>query len=35
MDYKTKILPYREQEKVMDRWLKKRLQTIIPMIMNR
>lgn len=35
MDYKTKILPYREQEKVMDRWLKKRLQTIIPMVMNR
>lgn len=35
MDYKTKILPYREQEKVMDCWLKKRLQTIIPMVMNR
>lgn len=35
MDYKTKILPYREQEKVMNRWLKKRLQTIIPMVMNR
>lgn len=35
LDYKSKILPYREQERVMDRWLKKRLETILPMVMHR
>lgn len=34
-DYKKKILPYREQEKVMNRWLKKRLETVLPMVMDR
>lgn len=32
---KEKILPYRKQVEVMDRWLKKRLDTIVPMIMDR
>lgn len=32
---KEKILPYRKQVEILDRWLKKRLDTIIPMIMDR
>ncbi len=32
---KEKILPYRKQVEIMDGWLKKRLDTIIPMVMNR
>lgn len=35
LDYKKKILSYREQEKVMDAWLKKRLTTVLPMVMHR
>lgn len=32
---KEKVLPYRKQTEIIDRWLKKRLDTIIPMIMER
>lgn len=32
---KEKILPYRKQVSIIDGWLKKRLDTIIPMVMNR
>ncbi len=32
---KEKILPYRKQVEIMDRWLKQRLDKIIPMIMDR
>lgn len=32
---KEKILPYRQQSEILDRWLKKRLDTIIPMILER
>lgn len=32
---KEKILPYRQQTEILDRWLKKRLDTIIPMILER
>jgi len=35
MDLKTKILSYREQEKVRNQWLKKRLQTVLPRVMKR
>lgn len=34
-DYERKILPLREQAKVTDRWLKERLETILPEIMDR
>lgn len=34
-DLKTKILPYRDQEAVRNAWLKKRLQTVLPMVMKR
>lgn len=32
---KEKILPYRQQTELLDRWLKKRLDTVIPMILDR
>ena len=35
MILKEKILPYRKQVEIIDRWLKKRLDTIVPMIMDR
>ncbi len=32
---KKKILPYRQREQVLDGWLRKRLDTILPMVMKR
>ncbi len=34
-ELKAKIAPYRNQEKVRNTWLKKRLKTILPMVMKR
>ena len=34
-ELKAKILPYRKQEELLDSWLKKRLETILPKIMER
>jgi Xaa-Pro aminopeptidase len=34
-DLKTKILPYRNQEEIRNRWLKKRLHTVLPKVMQR
>ncbi|MFI3284987.1 MAG: M24 family metallopeptidase, partial [Erysipelotrichaceae bacterium] len=34
-ELKVKIMPYREQEKVQDKWLKTRLETILPEVMKR
>ncbi len=35
LDLKTKILPYRKQEEVLDRILKERMATILPKVMKR
>lgn len=32
---KAKILPYRQQEKILDKWLIKRLDTVLPKVMKR
>ena len=34
-EFRTKILPYREREKVMDSWLRTRLDTVLPKVMKR
>jgi len=34
-DLATKIMPYRDQERVRNAWLKKRLQTVLPRVMKR
>lgn len=34
-ELKTKILPFRSQEKIMNSWLEKRLDTILPKVMKR
>ena len=34
-EYKDVILPLREQAEVKNRWLEERLETVIPMVMNR
>lgn len=34
-DYKEAILPLREQEKIKNRWLEERLDTVMPDVMNR
>ena len=34
-ELRTKLLPYREQEKILNQWLKKRLNTILPEVMKR
>lgn len=34
-ELKTKILTYRHQERIKDAWLKKRLETVLPMVMER
>ena len=34
-DYGTKILPLREQARVMDEWLSVRLDTVLPKVMSR
>jgi Xaa-Pro aminopeptidase len=34
-ELRTKILPYRERERVMDSWLKLRLDTVLPKVMKR
>ncbi len=33
-DLKKKIIPYRQQEALHNKWLKERLETIMPMVMN-
>ena len=35
MDLTSKILPYRQQEQIRNRWLKKRLETVLPAVMKR
>ena len=34
-EFKKKILPYREQEALLDKWLVHRLDTILPVVMKR
>ena len=34
-ELKSKILPYRDREKVMDSWLRVRYKEVLPMIMKR
>lgn len=34
-ELKTKIYSYREQERIKDSWLRKRLETVLPMVMER
>ena len=34
-ELKTKILSYRDREKVMDSWLKHRFETVLPKVMKR
>lgn len=34
-DMKAKIYPYRDQEKIRNNWLKKRLETVLPRVMKR
>ena len=33
-ELKAKVVPYREQEKIHNRWLKERLDTIMPRVMK-
>lgn len=34
-ELRTKLLPYRNQEQIRNQWLKKRLKTVLPMVMKR
>ena len=35
LDFKEKIYSYRDQERIMDGWLKKRFKTVLPQVMKR